>query len=105
MPVVSRYTPIAPGDTDETLSFDFAPILVPNESLTDGSLTVETNTTPPAASATLTINAVWVNGTALVASVTAAENGAGDQLLTFTAATTLRPNLSRTALIFVGPTS
>jgi hypothetical protein len=66
---------------------------------------VQTNTTPPATSTALTVNSVSVSGTALVASMTAASGGAGDQILTFTAATTLRPSLSRTALIFVGATS
>ena len=32
MPVSARYTPIAPGDTDEILSFDFAPILASGKS-------------------------------------------------------------------------
>lgn len=105
MPITARYTPIAPGDADETLSFDFSPILTAGEAVLSGSLAINTNTTPPAASTALTVNSVWVSGTALVASVTAASGGAGDQVLTFTAATTLRPSLSRTALIFVGATS
>ncbi len=105
MPVTARYSPIAPGDTDETLSFDFSPLLAPGEIVTGGALTVQTNTTPPGPSTTLTVNAVLVSGTALVASVTAAAGGGGDQMLTFTAATSLRPSLSRTALIFVGATS
>jgi len=105
MAVTARYSPIAPGDTNEALAFDFSPILSVNETVTGGSLTVATNSFPPAASTVLTVNYVAVSGTALVANVTAASNGAGDQLLTFTAATTLRPSLSRTALIFVGPTS
>ena len=107
MPVSARYTPIAPGDTDEILSFDFAPILASGEIVLSGTLTIDTNTTPPATSTALTVNSVSVSasGTALVASVTAAGGGAGDQLLTFTAATTLRSGLSRSAQIFVGATS
>ncbi len=105
MPVTARYTPIAPGDTNETLAFDFSPILLTNETVTGGGLTIATNTSSPVASTALTVNYVVVSGTALVASVTAAGNGSGDHILTFTAATTSRPSLSRTALIFVGPTS
>lgn len=105
MPVTARYMPIAPGDSNEALAFDFSPILSVGETVTGGMLTVATNTVPPAASTALTVNYVVVSGSALVASVTAASNGSGDQILTFTAATTLRPSLSRTALIFVGPTS
>ena len=105
MPVTARYTSIAPGDSNEALAFDFAPILTVGEMVTGGSLTVATNMLPRSASTALTVNYVVVSGTALVASVTAASNGSGDQMLTFTAATTLRPSLSRTALIFVGPTS
>lgn len=95
MPVNARYTPIAPGDTDETLSFDFAPILAAGETVLSGTLTIDMNTTPPATSTALTVNSVSVSasGTALVASVTAAGGGVGDQLSTFTAATTLRPIL------------
>jgi len=105
MPVTARYTPIAPGDANEVLAFDFSPILSEGETVTGGTLAIVTNAFPPAASTALTVNYVIVSGNALVASVTAASNGSGDQILTFTAATTLRPSLSRTALIFVGPTS
>jgi hypothetical protein len=105
MPVTARYTPIAPGDTDEMLAFDFSPILSANETVIGGALTVATNTHLPATSMALTVNYVIVSGTSLVASVTAAVNGRGDHIVTFTAATSLRPSLSRSALIFVGPTS
>jgi hypothetical protein len=105
MPVTVRYTSIAPGDTNEALAFDFSPILAAGETVTGGTLRITTNTLPPGASTALTVNYVVVLGSALVASVTATSNGGGDQMLTFTAATTLRPSLSRTALIFVGPTS
>jgi hypothetical protein len=105
MPVTGRYSPIAPGDTNEILAFDFSPILSANETVMGGTLTITTNTRPPVTSTALAVNYVIVSGAALVASVTAAANGGGDQILTFTAATSLRPSVSRSALIFVGPTS
>lgn len=103
--VSSFYTPIAPSDQDEILCFDFGPILYSGETITAGSTVAMTNTNPPGTTTSLIVNSTTVQGTELKASVTASGTGSGQQLLTFTAVTTQRPSLSRSALIYVAPTS
>lgn len=106
MPLSRRYTPeIAPGESS-IFGMDFSTVVPPGVGLSSGSLALQTNTAPPAATSNLTAGAVSVHDRMLYAKVTAAAGAAGSDFQLLWTATDTDGNVwPRTALVLCAPTS
>lgn len=104
MPVSRRYTPEHPPGESCLFGLDFAPLIPPGVGIKSGTLTVQTNTQPPAPTADLQAGPIQVRDRTLYATLSGGKSGT-DYLLTWTATDTEGNVWPRTAAVLCAPTS